>query len=86
MYGLVAAIGFLVLLLRFKWIDDFLAKKNLKKFKPYLAAGLGALSAFFTSLATGGGWSKALMAGVLGILAGFASTGAHQAFTGGGSK
>ena len=81
--GVVALIGLLMMLLRFPALDKWLEAKGLKKFKPYIAMVLGALSGFFTSFATGIGWLQSIVAG---IILGLAAVGTHQAVTVGNKK
>jgi len=81
--GVVALIGLLMMLLRFSALDKWLEAKGLKKFKPYIAMVLGALSGFFTSFATGIGWLQSIVAG---IILGLAAVGTHQAVTVGNKK
>lgn len=81
-YGVIALIGFLILCLRLPVIDTFLENRKLKHLKPWLAAGLGLLSGYFSTWATGAGFAPSLMAG---LLAGLSAVGTHQLFTGGNS-
>lgn len=83
MGGTIGIIGFLLLLLRFKPIDNLLEEHDLKRFKPYAAAGLGALLGFFQCFITGKGWGISLVAG---LIAGIATPGLHQFFTRGNTK
>lgn len=83
MGGVIAIIGFLIMLLRFKPINNFLEDKKLKWIKPYIAVGLGVLCGFFTALFGGAVWYQALIAG---LIAGVAVPGFHQIFTGANRK
>lgn len=78
MGGVIAIVGLLIMLLRFKPINNFLEGKGWKWIKPYLAVGLGAVGGFFTSLAGGAVWYQAIIAG---IIAGAAVPGFHQILT-----
>jgi hypothetical protein len=73
--GLIALINLLTHLLRFKWLNDLLEAKNLKHIKPWIAAGLGALTGGFTTFQTGAGVLNSVVAG---LMAGFAAIGAHE--------
>jgi len=86
MYGTIAIIGLLTMLLRFKPIDAWLEKKAWKKYKPYFSAGLGALAAFFTVWAEQGLWPDGVIALAMGAAAGMAAVGGHQMITKSNSK
>jgi hypothetical protein len=79
MGGVIAIIGMLILMLRFKPIDVFLEDKKLKWIKPYISIGLGVLGGFFAALIGGAIWHQALIAG---LIAGAAVPGFHQVLTG----
>lgn len=81
--GIAGIVGFLLLLLRYKRIDEFLTKKELKWIKPYLALVLGMIAGFFSTYATGEGWVESIMAGVL---AGLVSPSLHLLLTKGNTK
>lgn len=83
MGGTIAIIGFLLLLLRFKPIDELLKEHELKQYKPYAAAVLGALLGFFQCFITGKGWGTSIVAG---LIAGLATPGLHLLFTKGNTK
>jgi len=74
--GIVALINLLILVLRFKPLNEWLALKKLKWLKVYIAAGLGALLTFFTSYQTGAGW---MQSAILGLGFGLTAVGTHQA-------
>lgn len=80
MGAIISAIGFLILLLRYKPVDKFLEEKKLKYLKPYFAVGLGTVSGFLTALSSGSPWYQSVLAG---LIAGLAVPGAHQVLTGG---
>ena len=82
-YGIIGIISLLMLGLRFKPINDLLAKKDWKKYKPYISAVLGGLLAFFVAWGElGNVWPQAVMAGLIGIAGGLAVVGGHQVVTG----
>jgi len=86
-YGAVAFIGLLMMLLRFKPVNEFLKKKEWKKYKPYISAVLGGLSAFLVAWGEMGNlWPQAVIAGLIGILGGLAAVGGHQVITGANTK
>ena len=74
--GIIALINLLIWALRLKVVDDFLTKKNWKKYKPYVAAALGAILTALSSIFTGMGIIQAIIAG---LVFGFTSSGLHQA-------
>ena len=86
MYGIIAAIGLLVLLLRFKPINEWLENSDLKKYKPVISMALGALTGFFTAWAESGLWPDAVIALAMGMGAGLAAVGGHQVLTKGNTK
>jgi hypothetical protein len=77
-YGSIALVGVLIMILRLPLIDNWLGDKNLKKYKPIVAGLLGGLSGFLSTYATGAKWPQSILAG---IAAGLAATGVHQAIT-----
>ena len=86
-YGVIGMIGLLMMALRFKPINDFFESKGIKWLKPYISAGLGLLSGFFTAWAeTGKIWPTAVIAAGMGLIAGLAAVGGHQVFTKANSK
>lgn len=78
MAGIAALCGFLLLLLRYKPLDDLLTNKDWKRWKPWVSAFIGAVGGFFSSYMTGVGWMPSIMTG---IMAGFAIVGLHQGLT-----
>lgn len=83
MGGTIAIIGLLLLLLRYKPIDDLLEEHELKWVKPWVAATLGALLGFFQCFITGKGWAVSIISG---LIAGIATPGLHQLLTKGNKK
>ncbi len=83
MGGTIGIIGFLLLLLRFKPIDNLLEEHALKQYKPYVAAGLGVLFGFLQTYITGKGWGPSIVAG---LIAGIATPGLHLLLTKGNTK
>jgi hypothetical protein len=79
MAGIAALCGFLLLLLRYKPLDDMLTNKDWKKWKPWVSAVLGSVSGFFSSYLTGVGWMPSI---ITGLMAGLAIVGLHQGITG----
>lgn len=79
MAGIAALCGFLLLLLRYKPLDDLLTNKDWKKWKPWVSAVLGAVGGFFSSYLTGVGWMPSI---ITGLMAGLAIVGLHQGITG----
>ena len=77
---LVALVNLLVLVFRFKPLNDFLDTHGWKPYKVYIAAVLGAVLTVLTTFQTGAGLLPSL---VLGIGFGFTAVGSHQASTGG---
>ena len=86
MAGVIALIALFTAVLRLKPLNDLLEKHGLKHIKVYVAMGLGGALIFFTTLAAGKSWWEALIAAVVGVVAGFATTGGHQAITKGNKK
>jgi hypothetical protein len=79
MAGIAALCGFLLLLLRYKPLDDLLTNKDWKKWKPWVSAVIGAVGGFFSSYMTGVGWMPSI---ITGVMAGLAIVGLHQGITG----
>lgn len=79
--GFVAIIALLVLVLRIKALNAWLEKMDWKKYKPYIAASLAAISGFLIALGSGKPWTEALAAGIAAGLAGLTATGGHQLLT-----
>ena len=86
MYGAIAIIGLLMLLLRFKPVNALLEKKDWKKYKPAISAVLGALTSFFVAWAESGFWPQAIIALAMGAALGLGAVGTHQVFTQGNTK
>jgi len=81
--GFISLIGLLMLVLRFKPLNAWLEKKGWKKYKPWVAAGLGGILACLTALAAGTEWWKAVIAGVFAAVTALASVGLHNLLTAG---
>ncbi len=73
--GVVGIAYLLVLLSKFKPIDNLLKKYNLKWIRPLAAMVFGALAGASTALAAG---QKIPQVVIAGVLAGFGSTGFHE--------
>jgi hypothetical protein len=84
--GFIALINLLLLILRFKPIDAWLEKKNLKKWKPLVGGILGGVLVTLVSLGKGVPLVDSLIAGAAGVLTALASTGVHNLFTAGNEK
>lgn len=84
--GFIALIGFLIALLRYKRIDEWLGQQGWKKYKIWIAAGLGGISMFLIALGSGTVWWQALIAAIVGAITGLASTAGHRFLTKGNTK
>ena len=73
--GLIAAINFLIALLRFRMINDFFTKWDIKWLKPLLATVLGGALGGLSVAATG---ASAINSVLAGCLAGLGSVGFHE--------
>lgn len=80
---LAALVALAMTLLRMPWVDEWLRSKGWKRYKPAMAAVLGAIAATVAVAVTGVTEPALLInAGVAGLVAGLGATGAHQAITG----
>lgn len=80
--GLVALVAFLVMLMRLKFIDNYLVAHDLKWVKALIAAVLGGLAAMFAAVQAGAEWWPAgIVAFISGAVAGFGAVGLHQTVT-----
>lgn len=84
--GFVTLVSLLIMLLRFKPLNNWIEKKGWKKYKVYVAAGLGAVLMFLSGLASGLSIGAAILAGLSGLVTGLAATGLHNVTTGGNSS
>lgn len=74
--GMIALINLLINLMRLPFLDALLARYKKKWLKPLVAAGLGALLVGLSSYATD---ANVLNSIVVGLMAGFAAVGVHEA-------
>jgi len=79
--GFVTLISLLVMLLRQKALNAWIEKKGWKKYKVYVAAGLGAVLMFLSGLASGLSVGAAILAGLSGLVTGLSATGLHNVAT-----
>lgn len=75
MAGVIALLNLLIFALRIKPLNDWLEKKDWKKYKPYVAAVLGAALMCLASLKT---HVPILQSIVAGLMFGWTSSGLHQ--------
>lgn len=73
--GMIGAVSFLVALLRFKPINDWLEKKGYKQFKAVLAAVLGGILTGLGSISAGTPLMPSIIAGVI---FGLSSVGSYE--------
>jgi len=73
--ALTALITFLMNLLRFGPLDEWMTLKKIRWTKPYISAGLGALLGGFSAYQAGAGLWPSITAG---IIAGFSAIGFHE--------
>lgn len=81
--GFVTLVSLLVMLLRQKALNNWIEKKGWKKYKVYVAAGLGAVLMFLSGIASGLSVGASILAGLSGFVTGLAATGLHNVTTGG---
>lgn len=86
MGGFLALVTFLIALLRYRRIDRWLEEQGWKRYKIWVAAGLGGIMMFLTALASGTPLLKAIVAGIIGIVTGLTAVGGHQFYTKGNTK
>lgn len=87
MGGVAAIVGLLIMLLRIKPLNDWLEKKDWKKYKAIAAGALGAIGSFFLAWGESGIlWPVAVIALIMGLISGWATVGLHQSLTAGNSK
>jgi len=85
--GLLALVAFLIMLMKLKFISNYLEAHDLKWVKSLVAAVLGGLATMFTAVLAGADWWPAgIIAFLSGAAAGFGAVGAHQAVTKGNKK
>lgn len=80
-YGLCLIVFLLVFLLRYKPIDVWLGKHDLKGLKPHLSAALGVAVSFTTAWVGTETWLPSFICGLLGVPIGLSSVGLHQLLT-----
>lgn len=84
--GLAAIVSFLLLVFRFKKLDDWLTGLDIKWIKPLVGASLTGILAMLTSVIGGLGWPEAIAAGLSAGIAAFSAGGIHQTVTKGNKK
>jgi hypothetical protein len=85
-YALTLIVFFLIFLLRYKPIDDWLGKHDLKGAKPFLSMVIGAGASFFAVWTKTEAWLPSFIFGLLGVPIGLSSVGLHQFLTRGNKK
>lgn len=84
--GLAAIVSFLLLVFRFRRLNEWLTNLDIKWIKPLVGASLTGILAMLTGVIEGMGWPEAIAAGLSVGIAAFSAGGIHQTVTKGNRK